>query len=118
MGAYRTRHCFSERSLINKESLTASKRSLESAHSSGPGVLQVGEPEECQFLIQAVVVVECTTEEEKVEALDKYFGITLTEGEKEGIRGWGTELSVGKVEVYWGRSGRVRAYFPSDVALL
>ncbi|KAF7984278.1 hypothetical protein HWV62_16136 [Athelia sp. TMB] len=45
------------------------------------------------------VVVECTTEEERVEALEKYFGITLTDEEKEGIRGWGTELGVEKVEV-------------------
>ncbi|KAL6705111.1 hypothetical protein ACN47E_007370 [Coniothyrium glycines] len=38
------------------------------------------------------VVQDCQTEEERLEALKKWFGIVLTEEEKKGIRGWGTEL--------------------------
>lgn len=40
------------------------------------------------------VVKECKTEAERVEALKEYFGITLTEEEKEAIKGWRTELVV------------------------
>ncbi|KAK2761689.1 N-terminal acetyltransferase [Arachnomyces sp. PD_36] len=38
------------------------------------------------------VVKRCRTEEERIEALREYFGIVLTEEEREGIRGWTTEL--------------------------
>ncbi|RYP87422.1 hypothetical protein DL769_000518 [Monosporascus sp. CRB-8-3] len=38
------------------------------------------------------VVQECKTEEEKIDVLDRYFGIRLTEEERLGIRGWATEL--------------------------
>jgi arylamine N-acetyltransferase len=38
------------------------------------------------------VVKECETEEERIAALKEYFGITLTDEEKEGIRGTITEL--------------------------
>ncbi|KAF2846245.1 cysteine proteinase [Plenodomus tracheiphilus IPT5] len=38
------------------------------------------------------VIQECATEEERVEALKKWFGITLTQEEREGIKGWRTEL--------------------------
>ena len=38
------------------------------------------------------VVTICVTEEERVAALHKEFGIWLTEEEKMGIRGWKTEL--------------------------
>lgn len=38
------------------------------------------------------VVEECKSEEERVEGLEKYFGITLTDEERMGIRGWATEL--------------------------
>ncbi|PWY88827.1 cysteine proteinase [Aspergillus sclerotioniger CBS 115572] len=38
------------------------------------------------------VVHEFTTEEGRMQALWKYFGIRLTEEEKEGIRGWDKEL--------------------------
>jgi arylamine N-acetyltransferase len=34
----------------------------------------------------------CKTEQERIEALKEYFGITLTEEQKEGIRGRVTEL--------------------------
>jgi hypothetical protein len=34
----------------------------------------------------------CKTEDERMEALEKWFGIRLTEEEKQGIRGWSTEL--------------------------
>ncbi|RYP02172.1 hypothetical protein DL764_005923 [Monosporascus ibericus] len=37
------------------------------------------------------LVQECKTEE-RIEALDKYFGIRLTEEERLGIRGWATGL--------------------------
>lgn len=40
------------------------------------------------------VVRVCESEEERVGALGEYFGITLTEDEKEGIRG--RELELGK----------------------
>jgi arylamine N-acetyltransferase len=38
------------------------------------------------------VVRECRSEEERVAALREYFGITLTEEQIEGIRGYVTEL--------------------------
>lgn len=38
------------------------------------------------------VVATCKTEREKIDALKKYFGITLTAEEQEGIRGLVTEL--------------------------
>jgi arylamine N-acetyltransferase len=38
------------------------------------------------------VVQVCENEKERVEALKKWFGIELTEEEKEGIKGWKTEL--------------------------
>ena len=41
------------------------------------------------------VVVECRTEDERIEALQRYFGITLTEEERLGIWGWATELGRG-----------------------
>lgn len=38
------------------------------------------------------VVKVCKTEAERVEALREYFGIELTEEEREGIRGTCTDL--------------------------
>jgi arylamine N-acetyltransferase len=38
------------------------------------------------------VVEDCKTEADRLAALGKWFGITLTEEEKTGIQGWGTEL--------------------------
>ena len=38
------------------------------------------------------VVEDCRTEEERLEALEKWFGMRFTEEEKAGIKGWGTEL--------------------------
>lgn len=38
------------------------------------------------------LVKTCVTEEERVEALKEYFGITLTDDERESIRGTKTEL--------------------------
>lgn len=38
------------------------------------------------------VVEDCKTEEERVRALEKWFGIKLTEGERRAVSGWGTEL--------------------------
>jgi arylamine N-acetyltransferase len=38
------------------------------------------------------IVQVCKTEDERTEALEKWFGIRLTEEEKQGIRGWSTEL--------------------------
>jgi arylamine N-acetyltransferase len=38
------------------------------------------------------VVEDCKTEEERLGALEKWFGMRFTEEEKVGIRGWGTEL--------------------------
>jgi arylamine N-acetyltransferase len=38
------------------------------------------------------VVEDCKTEEERLLALEKWFGMTFTEEEKMGIKGWGTEL--------------------------
>lgn len=46
------------------------------------------------------VVETCLTEEERVTALQKWFGIELTESEKEGIKGWQTELTSSKAVVY------------------
>lgn len=52
------------------------------------------------------VVEECKTEEERVRALGKWFDITLTEEEKEGIKGWGTELRGDGSEGVEARVGR------------
>ncbi|KAI9732674.1 MAG: DUF1279 super [Cirrosporium novae-zelandiae] len=41
---------------------------------------------------KTILVKTCTTEEERVEALKEYFGILLTDEEREGIRGMSTEL--------------------------
>lgn len=41
---------------------------------------------------KTTVIHECKTEEERVAALDKYFGLRLTAEEKNGIRGWRTAL--------------------------
>lgn len=38
------------------------------------------------------IVEDCKTEEERLVALEKWFGISFTEEEKSGIRGWETEL--------------------------
>jgi arylamine N-acetyltransferase len=38
------------------------------------------------------VVEDCKTEEERLVALEKWFGVYFTEEEQAGIRGWGTEL--------------------------
>lgn len=39
------------------------------------------------------IVMECKTEDERVEALREDFGITLTEEEKCGVRGRNVELA-------------------------
>lgn len=41
------------------------------------------------------VVKICESEEERVQALREWFGMELTEEEREGIRGWRTELKGG-----------------------
>jgi arylamine N-acetyltransferase len=41
---------------------------------------------------KTMVVEDCKTEKQRFHALHKWFGITLTEEEKAGIRGWVTEL--------------------------
>ncbi|OAL57241.1 arylamine N-acetyltransferase 2 [Pyrenochaeta sp. DS3sAY3a] len=41
---------------------------------------------------KTAIVEDCQTEDERVEALEKWFGIRLTEEERLGIKGWGTEL--------------------------
>ena len=41
------------------------------------------------------IVKTCATEAERIEALREYFGITLSEEERESIRGFSTELGVG-----------------------
>ncbi|KAF2151603.1 cysteine proteinase [Myriangium duriaei CBS 260.36] len=41
---------------------------------------------------KTTVVQECKTEDERVKALDQWFGITLTQDQIEGIRGYETEL--------------------------
>lgn len=38
------------------------------------------------------IVEDCKTEEQRLQALEKWFGMTFTEDEKAGIRGWATEL--------------------------
>lgn len=38
------------------------------------------------------VVERCRTEKERVEALERWFGICFSEEEREAIRGWRTEL--------------------------
>lgn len=38
------------------------------------------------------VLEVCETEEQRVRALEKWFGISLTGRERKGIRGWGTEI--------------------------
>lgn len=38
------------------------------------------------------VVMECKSERERVEVLERYFGISLTDQERVGMRGWATEL--------------------------
>lgn len=38
------------------------------------------------------VVKVCRTEDERVDALKEYLGITITDEEREGIRAWETEL--------------------------
>jgi hypothetical protein len=44
------------------------------------------------------VVEDCKTEEERLEALKKWFRIRLTNEERTGIQGWGTELRGGGSE--------------------
>lgn len=39
------------------------------------------------------VVEVCESEEQRVRALEQWFGISLTESERAGIRGWQTEIS-------------------------
>lgn len=46
---------------------------------------------------RTVVVKVCRTEEERVAALEEYFGIVLVEREMSGIRGWKTELQIEEV---------------------
>ena len=41
---------------------------------------------------KTTLIETCTTEAERIAALKTHFGITLTEEQKEGIRGLGTEL--------------------------
>ncbi|KAI1166615.1 cysteine proteinase [Nemania serpens] len=41
---------------------------------------------------KTAIVHECKTEEDRVAALDKYFGLQLTDEEKNGISGWRTAL--------------------------
>lgn len=41
---------------------------------------------------KTAVVEVCESEEQRVEALRKWFGITLSQEEKEGVRGWQTEI--------------------------
>jgi arylamine N-acetyltransferase len=41
---------------------------------------------------KTIVVETCVTEKDRIAALGKWFGITLTEGEVGGIAGWRTEL--------------------------
>lgn len=48
---------------------------------------------------KTVVVETCVTEEQRVGALQKWFGIVLTEVEKEGIIGWQTELETSQVAI-------------------
>jgi len=38
------------------------------------------------------VIKVCKTDEERVESLKEYFGITITNEQREGIRGWRTAL--------------------------
>lgn len=42
------------------------------------------------------VVEVCESEEQRVDALRRWFGIELTEEERKGIRGWGTEIKEGE----------------------
>ncbi|KAF9769676.1 hypothetical protein IL306_012880 [Fusarium sp. DS 682] len=46
------------------------------------------------------VITTCNTEQERVEAFEKYFQLFLTKEEKEGIRGYVTEI---KDPVPWNR---------------
>lgn len=39
------------------------------------------------------IVAKCTTEDERIMALKKYFDISLTDEERLGIRGWKSELN-------------------------
>jgi hypothetical protein len=41
---------------------------------------------------KTIVVETCTSEKDRIAALEKWFGITLTEAEIKGIVGWRTEL--------------------------
>jgi arylamine N-acetyltransferase len=41
---------------------------------------------------KTTMVVDCKTEEERLDALEKWFGMRFTDEEKSGIHGWGTEL--------------------------
>ena len=45
---------------------------------------------------KTAVVRVCESEDERVEALREYFGITLTAEEREGIRGRAVELGSGE----------------------
>lgn len=38
------------------------------------------------------ILEECRSEGQRVEALKRWFGIELTDEEREGIRGWQTEI--------------------------
>lgn len=38
------------------------------------------------------VIKECCTEDERVEGLREWFGMSFTESEREGIKGWNTAL--------------------------
>jgi hypothetical protein len=52
------------------------------------------------------IVEDCKTEEQRLQALGKWFGITLTEEETTGIHGWGTELKGGGSEGVVAERGR------------
>jgi arylamine N-acetyltransferase len=41
---------------------------------------------------KTIIVETCTSEKDRIAALEKWFGITLTEAEIKGIVGWRTEL--------------------------
>jgi arylamine N-acetyltransferase len=56
---------------------------------------------------KTAVMEDCRTEEQRLAALDKWFGMSFTQDERDGIRGWGTELRGDGSEGVIARQGQV-----------
>jgi arylamine N-acetyltransferase len=56
---------------------------------------------------KTAVVEDCKTEEQRLAALENWFGMSFTQEEQDGIRGWGTELRGDGSEGLIARQGQV-----------